>query len=1041
MERLIDHCIDRYRTVIAIMILVVLCGTVAFINVPKESSPDVKLAMVYVSVHHEGISPEDAEKLILLPLERTLKTIEGIDEMTSNATLGHASVMLKFDAGFDSNKALQNVRAKVDEAKAKLPVDSDEPTVTEVDFSLFPVMNVMLSGNIPERTLLKIARDLRDKIEENSNILEVGIAGNREEIVEVVIKPNALESYGISTDDITAVVSASNKLVAAGSLDSGKGRYSIKVPSLFTNRNDILDLPVKTNGDAVVRVRDVAEVRKTFRDPETFAKVNGKPAVVLSVRKRVGKNILQTVEDVKNIINKEKEYLPTNLQIDYGQDQSTDIQNMLYDLVNNIVIAIILVFIITTAMVGFRLASLVSIAVPGSILIGVIFMALMGFTLNIVVLFSFILAVGILVDDAIIVGEHADILLQKGEPPAKAYAAAAKRMMWPTISRTMTILIVFSPLLFWPGVVGQFMKFMPITLMVTLTGSLFIALYVVPAIGAITEKRRQEHGIKQEVHHEVEGSLSSRYAKLLTRIMQKPGRVLLGTLAAMFLVFFLFGKFGAGFEFFPDIEPTNAIVQIKARGNLSIEEKDKIVTEVTGRILGMKEVKSFFTQTGVDRASFSSGEASEDLIGQITMEFVDWKERRKANEILAEIRERTKDLSGIIIETSKQKNGPASGKPIYLRVSSRFPEKINSVAELMLKKVNSMDGLKDIEDNRNKPEIEWKLAVDRAEAGKFGASVSSVGQFVQLVTNGFKVGSYRSPDADDEIDIILRYPIENRGISQLDNLRVNTNAGAVPVSNFVVRSAQQKVGTVYRAEGQRIIEIKADLKDGVLADTKIRELGDYIKKSYASGDIPPEVKVEFKGENEDQQKSGNFLAGAFVLALVSMFIMLLTQFNSAFAAFVIMTAVFFSTIGVLLGLLVMHEPFGVVMCGVGIIALAGVVVSNNIIFIDFYMELKKQGYPTFDALVESGKQRLRPILLTAGTAVVGLLPMVFQLNLDFIHREVTVGAPSTQWWTQLSTAIAGGLTFATALTLFFTPCLIFWAERTLGIRLYEEKTK
>jgi multidrug efflux pump len=421
------------------------------------------------------------------------------------------------------------------------------------------------------------------------------------------------------------------------------------------------------------------------------------------------------------------------------------------------------------------------------------------------------------------------------------------------------------------------------------------------------------------------------------------------------------------------------------------------------------------------------------------MEFVDWKERRKANEILAEIRERTKDLSGIIIETSKQEQGPPSGKPVYLRVSSRFPEKINSIAELMLKKVNAMDGLKDIEDNRNKPEIEWKLTVDRAEAGKFGASVSSVGQFVQLVTNGFKVGSFRSPDADDEIDIILRYPLENRGVSQLDNLRVNTSAGAVPVSNFVVRAAQQKVGTVYRAEGQRIVEIKADIKDGVLADTKIRELGDYIKKAYAAGEIPPEVKVEFKGENEDQQKSGSFLAGAFLLALVSMFIMLLTQFNSAFAAFVIMTAVFFSTIGVLLGLLVMHEPFGVVMCGVGIIALAGVVVSNNIIFIDFYMELKKQGYATFDALVESGKQRLRPILLTAGTAVVGLLPMVFQLNLDFIHREVTVGAPSTQWWTQLSTAIAGGLTFATALTLFFTPCLIFWAERTLGIRLYEEK--
>lgn len=1043
MERLIDLAVDRYRTVLALLTMIFIIGVTTFTAIPKEAAPDVKLAMVYVSMTHDGISPEDAEKMLLQPMERYLRTVEGVDEMTANASLGHASVMLKFDAGFDSDIALNDVRAQVDLAKAELPAETDEPKVTEIDFSLFPVLNIMLAGDIPERSLLLIARELRDRIEEVSEVLEVTIAGNRDEVLEVIIDPVNLQSYGISTDDINRVVQGSNQLIAAGAMDTGKGSYQVKVPSLLTTRKDIMSVPVSATSNGVVTVGDIAEVRKTFRDAETYAKVNGKPGIVLSVRKRVGRNILETVEKVREVVEKEREFLPSNLEIIYSQDQSDDINSRLSDLVNNLLMAVILVFAIVVVAVGFRTAGLVAISVPGSFLIGIIAIGLMGHTLNIVVLFALIMAVGMLVDAAIIVAEDADVRLSKGEDPKTAYTKAAKRMLWPAFSSVLTTLIVFLPLLFWPGTVGQFMKYMPITLIVTLSGSFLMAVYAIPAVGAwLAARQLKKQGIESfeqtEIKEQQYGTFTLVYSALLRKVLKTPGWFASGIFVLLCLVYVAFAMFGAGVEFFPKIEPTNSIIKVKARGNFSIDEKDSLVMEVANRILDMKEVKTFFIKTGQEAGGGGGQDRTEDIIGEITIEFVDWQERRKADEILAEVKERTKDLAGIVVETAKQEAGPPVGKPIYLQITSRFPELIQPATKLIRTEIEKIEGLKDVEDSLPLDDIEWRIDVDRSEAGKYAASVGNVGQMVQLLTKGLKVSTYRTNDYDDEIDILLRYPEDKRSLSYLDTLKVTTESGEVPISNFVTRKAYPKTGTIYRAEGARVREVKADLLPDILAADKLVEVQQVITRLYESGEIDKNVRIIFKGEDEEQQEAANFLRNAFLLALASMFILLLAQFNSYFAAIVIMSAVFLSTVGVVIGLLVTNQPFGIVMCGVGVIALGGIVVGNNIIFIDTYRNFKEKGMNTLQALEETGKQRLRPILLTAGTTVVGLLPMVFKLTISFTEREITYDSPSSQWWTQLSTSIAGGLTFATILTLFFTPALILIADK-FGLKLYGEK--
>ncbi|TVR82209.1 MAG: efflux RND transporter permease subunit, partial [Rhodospirillales bacterium] len=669
----IDAAFARTRTVIAALLLILVAGTVAFIGIPKESEPDINIPIIYVSMHHEGISPEDAERLLIRPMEVELRAIQGVKEMRAKGFDSGAFVLLEFEAGFDADSALQDVREKVDRAKADLPADTDEPIVSEVNFSLFPVVVVTLSGDLPERTLVRLARDLKDEIQSISNVLQVEIAGDREELVEVLIDPIRVESYGLSPDDAVRIVQNSNLLVAAGFQDTGQGRFQVKVPGLFETASDILDLPVKVDGDAVVRARDIAEVRRTFKDPDGFARVNGEPAIALEVAKRSGTNLIETVEEVRRVVEAERAAWPATLQqsvhISFIQDRSEDIRTMLNDLQNSVLFAVLLVMIVIVAALGVRSAALVGIAIPGSFLAGILVLSALGLTINIVVLFALILAVGMLVDGAIVVTELADRKMVEGEPRRRAYALAAKRMAWPIMASTATTLAAFLPLLFWPGVVGEFMKYLPITLIATLSASLAMALLFVPTLGALVGRpgaadpatMRSLGGGDSGSLDDV-GGFTGRYLRVLRVALRHPGKILLTGVVLLVAVQVTYAQFGKGVEFFPDVEPEIGMLQVRARGNLSAWEKDALMREVEERVVGMAEFATVYTRTGTPEKS----EEAEDIIGTVTLEFIHWEHRRPASEILAEAKVRTRDIAGIYVDPREAEAGPPIGKPVQI---------------------------------------------------------------------------------------------------------------------------------------------------------------------------------------------------------------------------------------------------------------------------------------------------------------------------------------------------------------------------------------
>lgn len=1030
----IDAAVTHSRTVISILVLLLVSGIYAYVSIPKESSPDVDIPQIYVSTSIEGISPDDAERMLLRPLEQELATVEGIDEMKSTAYQGGGFVLLEFQAGFDKDAAIEDVQKAVDQVRPELPASLDsEPRVTEVNFSLFPVLVVMLHGNIPERTLVSLARDLEDRIEAIPSVLEVNIGGDREELVEVLINPELIESYDLRGEDIMGFFQRSNRLVAAGNIDTGSGRFAIEVPGLFENAEDIMNMPIRVSGDSAIKVKDIAEIRRTYKDPESFARLDGERAIALEVVKRSGENIIDTIGAVRKEVEEERQFWPEAVKVTYTQDESETIKTMLKDLENNMISAVLLVMIVIVSALGLRASGLVGIAIPGAFLSGILVLYVMDLTVNLVVLFSLILSVGMLVDGAIVVVEYADRKMAEGLHRRQAFAAAAKRMSWPIISATATTLAAFFPLLFWPDLVGEFMKYLPLTLIVVLSSSLLMALIFVPTLGSLVgkpgavsspETMKMLAAAEQGDISQIKG-FTGKYVSVLDKALSMPGRILLLALVLLVAVQFSYYKFGKGVEFFPDVEPEVASILVHARGNLSIHEQDQLVREVESRVLDVEGIETVYTRTG--KADPGRSDIAEDVIGQVRIQFLDWDQRRSASEILAEIREKTGNIAGIMVEPREQEEGPPTGKDVQVQLASRNPEKLDEAVEFVIKGLNELGGFRDIEDSRPLPGIEWSLKVDRAQAAKFGVDVTLLGYYIRMVTNGLVIAKYRPDDSDDEIDIALRHDVGERTLDALDRVRITTPYGSVPIGNFVERVPEPAQGVINRSDQKRIMTVKADVMPDANVAARVEEIRDWIENNRSS--IDKSVEVTFRGQDEEQRESSQFLTRAFIVAIFIMAIILVTQFNSFYSALLILSAVIMSTIGVMIGLLITGQPFGIIMSGVGVIALAGIIVNNNIVLIDTFDYLRDNfDYTIRETILRTGAQRLRPVLLTTITTVVGLMPMVLQVNIDFLAREISYGAPSTQWWVQLATAVVFGLTFSTVLTLIVTPAALMFRE-------------
>ena len=1116
---LIDYAISHARVFFGILIFIIAAGSSTYISIPKEAVPDVNIPIIYVSLSQKGISANDSERLLVKPIEDEVKTVEGIKEIRSTAYTGGGNVLLEFDAGFDADKAMDDIREKVDRAKGDLPNEADEPTVNEVNISAFPIILISLSGNLPDRTLQDLAENLQDEIETIPSVLEAKIGGKRNEQVDVIIDTLALEGYNINIENLINTVNQNNMMVSAGEQDTGDGSFNIKVPGLYETIDDVLDTPIKTFGDSVITFRDIAKVKRTFEDRKSYANVNGKNAVTIEVSKRVGENIIDTIKKIKEVSEQVTKDFPPSVDISFSQDQSKTIQTMLNSLQNNVIAAIILVLIIILGALGVRSGFLVGVSIPGSFLSGILLLSIMGFTMNIVVLFALILSVGLLVDGAIVIVEYADRKIKEGLTIKESFAGASKKMARPIISSTATTLAAFVPLLFWPGLAGEFMKYLPITLICVLTSSLFMALLFVPVLGTIINTITRVflqfviptllslilfnifsiltnyvdiNGLKipltiikylaslalfiftfikiipsvykiSESINKKQGNISESskilssesdvsvitlkgfigsYAKLINFLLNHPAKVIVSAILILVGVSFTYTKIGSGIEFFPEVEPELAKIVVYARGNLSAKEKRDYVSRVENIILKIQSKNNEFKNIYALSGNISDqSEASEDFIGSISLEYNDWDKRRKSKVILNEILNKTKTIKGIKVESREQEGGPPTGKPINIKLTSPNKSLLLSESYRLKEFIDSYPELINIEDNFPAPGIEWEINVNRKQAAKFGANISTIGNVIKLATNGIKLGEYRPDDSNDSIPMYLRYPSEGRTLDIIQNLRVNTAVGLVPIANFVEIIANNRTGNIVRVNSKNAINIQADIEVGVYADAKVKEM-EYVLginnfppsfrgkpiENLKKFNLDPRIKVQLIGENQDQKEAQDFLSKAFAVALFMMLMILLLQFNSFYSGFLILFSVVMSTTGVFIGLMITGQAFSIVMTGVGVIALAGIVVNNNIILIDTFDFLKNKMPTVREAIIKTGAQRIRPVLLTTFTTVLGLLPMVTMTNVDFVTREITRGSPDTQWWVQLSTAIVFGLIFATILTLIVTPSALMLRE-------------
>ncbi|KGE04165.1 efflux RND transporter permease subunit [Pseudohaliea rubra] len=1029
----IDAAISRTRSTLLVMAMVVLVGLIARAILPIANEPHIEAPFFYVGVLHEGISPEDAERLLIQPMEIELRKIEGIEEITALASEGNATVFVEFAAEMDLDEALSDLREAVDRAKAELPGTAEEPMVRELQINDFPMIQVSLIGDgVPERDVYAAATMLREALETIPDVLKAELRGEREEMLEVLIDPEALENYAISSEELINTLQRNNRLIPAGSLDSGGGRFSVKVPSVVEEPADVMSLPVRNDGTTVVTLGEIATIRKTFKDRTGHARVNGREAITVAVTPRANGNIIEGVAGVRAVIDEFRPRIPEAIELLVTQDQAEFAALQVTELQGNIFTALALVMVLVVATMGFRSGLIVGFGIPVSLLFSVTIIYLLGFTFNFMVMFGMLLGLGMLIDGAIVVTEYADRRMGEGIDHRAAYSEAVKRMFWPVTASTATTLAAFLPLMFWPGISGKFMSYLPITVFTVLAGSLLYALLFGPVLGTVFGRPTRHSAAAAAQMHELETgdptklrTFTGRYARFLAAVTRRPTVTLGLILAVLLSIFWSYGRFGVGMVFFSDSDPQFIQVSVRGRGNFSAEEVDRLVWQVEERILQIEGIRAVNARTilpganGIGRGA----DATADRIGSIFVELHPEQDRASNGaEIFREIRARTSGFPGIIVEVFGQEMGPPVGKPIQIELRSRQRELLEPAIARIRAHLDTLPELVDIDDTRALPSIEWRMEVDRAEASLYGADVVAAGVAVQLVTNGVKVAEYRPDSSEDAVDIRVRYPPQYRGVEAMRSLRLSTPQGRVPLSNFVTMQPRQGVDTLERIDGMPVERIRADVIDGVLADTMVDRIGKWLQTQT----FDPALQISFRGANEEQNESIAFVQVAFLLSLLLMFVLLVTQFNSFYQSTLILLAVIMSTAGVLLGLLILGNPFSAILSGVGVVALAGIVVNNNIVLIDTFNYVREQHpeLPVQEIIVRSAAQRLRPVLLTTVTTVFGLLPLACGLSVDLINRSVTASGQMSTFWGPLSQAIVFGLTFATVLTLVATPAML-----------------
>ncbi len=1073
-----NTAVKKSISVLVLSLMLIIMGVYCYLVLPRESDPDITIPNVFVSTSYKGVSSVDMETSVTIEIEKKLKGLDGLKKIQSVSSEGLSSINVEFTTGTDIGKALQDVKDKVDEAKGDLPSDlEDDPVVFEVNFSEMPIVIFSLSGSCGLPCLKRLSDQLEDDIEAIPGVLEVDVAGGLEREIRLEVFPEKLAYYGLTINSLQQILAEENTNTSGGTINLGHGRFQLRVPGEFESPDEIYTLVLRVHDGEPVYLKDVAKVVDSFKDAESRSRLNGQSAVILMVKKRAGENIISISEKVDAVIADHSSGWPSGTKVTKILDKSTDIKNMVADLENNILTGLVLVIVVIFFAMGIRNAILVSLAIPFSMLISFIVLYLMGISLNMVVLFSLTLALGMLVDNAIVIVENIYRYMEQGVPKRQAAMRATSEVAYPVIGSTITTLAAFSPMLFWPGIMGEFMGYLPLTLIVTLSSSLFVALVINPAMASLfmkdklpqseAEKNQKNDANTEEQPIAIQGKILTTYSKILNLALDRPLSVIMSAFCILIIMFqgwMLVVGLEKPVEFFPDIAPKGMYVNLETPEGADIDYIDTVLerlelaiaggdTNMPGgdkqqRLLSALAPKEHQTEDGSTvygpsdlgniktiymKAVQSSGGGSSfdpNSPNSIGIRFIDLEDRNRSTHLsVDDIRKRVAGIAGGKITIAMEEEGPPTGAPINIEISGDNFDVLGALALQTRNLLSKIPHVKDIRDDYSQGSPTVRVHIDRQKAALFGLTTNMIGFSLKAAYNGLKVSTYR--EGDDDYDITVQLGEQNRQVTDvLQELMIPApNGELVPLSTLATVEFSGSISDITRINNQRVVTVQANVDETNIPGPVARAEAE---KFLESIHLPPGYNVKFTGENEFQQESEDFLGKAFLVALLLIFLILVSQFNSVSQPFIIMTSVILSLGGAFFGLMLFHQPFGIIMTGVGVISLAGVVVNNGIVLIDYINKLQERGFALKEAVISGGATRLRPVILTAITTILGLIPMVTGISFDFHSFTMSWVSESSQWWQSMAVVVIFGLVVATFLTLLVVPTLYYFFARLGG---------
>ena len=1072
-----NTAVQKSVSVLVLSLMLIVFGVYCYLVLPRESDPDITIPNVFISTSYKGVSSVDMETAITIEIEKKLKGLDGLKKIQSVSSEGLSSINVEFTTGTDIDKALQDVKDKVDEAKGELPSDlEDDPSVFEVNFAEMPIVIFSLSGSSGLPSLKRLSDQLEDEIEAIPGVLEVDITGGLEREIRIEVLPEKLAYYGLTINGLQQILDQENSNTSGGTINLGHGRFQLRVPGEFRSPDEIYTLVLRVHNGQPVYLKDVAKVVDSFKDAESRSRLNGQSAVILMVKKRAGENIIPIAEKVDEVIASLRPGWPTGTKITKILDKSTDIRNMVADLENNILTGLALVIVVIFFAMGIRNAILVSLAIPFSMLISFTVLYLMEITLNMVVLFSLTLALGMLVDNAIVIVENIYRYMEQGVARRQAAMRATSEVAYPVIGSTITTLAAFSPMLFWPGIMGEFMGYLPLTLIVTLSSSLFVALVINPAMASLFMKvkssSKEENGEERESNEEqpvaIKGRILRGYSKVLGFALDRPISVIISAFCVLLIMFqgwMLVVGLEKPVEFFPDIQPKGMYVNLEVPEGADIDYVDTVLARLElaiageetantekgdggkkllaalapkehhtadgGQIYGPSDlgnIKTIYMKTVQSTGGGSAFDPNSP--NSLGIRFLDIEKRTRPTHLTVEdIRRRVAEIAGGKITIAMEEEGPPTGAPINIEISGDNFAILGELALQTRTLLSKIPHVKDIRDDYSQGSPTVRIHIDRQKAALFGLSTNMIGFSLKAAYNGLKVSTYR--EGDDDYDITVQLGEKNRRVTDvLQELMIPApNGELVPLSTLATVEFGGSISDITRINNQRVVTVKANVDETITTGPVARADAE---KFLEGVHLPPGYHIKFTGENEFQQESEDFLGKAFLVALLLIFLVLVSQFNSVSQPFIIMTSVILSLGGAFFGLMLFHQPFGIIMTGVGVISLAGVVVNNGIVLIDYINKLQERGFALKEAVISGGATRLRPVVLTAITTILGLVPMVTGISFDFHSLSMSWVSESSQWWQSMAVVVIFGLVVATFLTLLVVPTLYYTFARLGG---------